>query len=170
MTTPKSRWFRILCLLEVHGIPVGLQVGLGMRVPVVWCIRLAEPAPGRAGGPGLTAGPNEVRTERPGVSGVRHCLLRAVVDGRCIGWGPRCAKGPGPWAREGARGRRVRGGPREQGLWGPGDSLRCCRVDSADGLSSNYCKRLGMCSQAHREPSPLPVAPDTFALIERRPF
>ena len=52
-------------------------------------------------------------------------------------------------ARGGAQGTSVRGGPHEQGLWGPGDSLRCCRMDSADGLSSNYCKRLRMCAQAH---------------------
>jgi len=66
---------------------------------------------------------------------------------------PDSAKTGAPGARRRKGSKRFRGGPHEQGLWGPGDSLRCCRMDSADGLSGNECKRLRVGAQAH------PVSP-----------
>src|SRR5580704_10408132 len=85
ITTPKSRWFRILCLLEVHGIPVGLQVGLGMRV----ARRLVHSSRGAGAGKGGRPW-TDCRSERGADgatrgSGVRHFLLgggcRRSTDG-----------------------------------------------------------------------------------------
>jgi hypothetical protein len=74
------------------------------------------------------------------------------------------ARGEGPVsrARHGARDEASGGGPHEQGLSGPGDSLRCCRMDSADGLSSNYCKRLRIRAQGNPAPGAAYGGPALF--------
>ncbi len=117
-----------------------------MRVPVVWCIRLAESAPGRAGDPGLTAGPNEVLTERPGVLALGTSSYGESTDGG-RGAEQREDRDPGHARAQGDKAFRAVHMSRAVG---PGDSLRCCRVNSADGLSGNECKRLRFGAQAYR--------------------
>ena len=125
---------------------------------------------GRAA-PGPDGCPNEVLTERPGVLalGTSSCGWVSTIDGDGrVGAEQREDRDPGRATAYGDE--TVRGGPHEQGPWGPGDSLRCCRMDSADGLSGNECKRLRVDAQAHPGPAPLPTAGTSVAVTSRYPL
>ena len=119
-----------------------------MRVPVVWCIRLASRR--RESGRPWT----DCRSERGAGRSDPGSLALGTSSWRWLGTvddhgheGAGNHRYPGRATAHGTK--RPGGGPHEQGLEGPGDSLRCCRMDSADGLSTNYCKRLRVGAQAN---------------------
>jgi hypothetical protein len=111
-----------------HGMPDGLQVGMGMRAARLLRIRLAEPLPGRAGDPGH-------RSER-GADGATlslgrkaNLLLHWAHVGLCEGGDWSLCTGPCPKARDervrprGGKSRWVHERARVP-LTAPGDGLR----------------------------------------------
>ena len=127
-----------------HGMPDGLQVGMGMRAARLLRIRLAEPLPGRAGDPGH-------RSER-GADGATlllgrkaNLLLHWAHVGLCEGGGLVALYGTLP---EGSRrtraaaGRQVPVGPRARTgtCYGPGRRPPHRRVDTIDWMVSLFTK------------------------------